>query len=97
MYLDEHRYVIKVLGMYYCSYVSDLDPNDLPVSEVLICSIRSIWVILHMRVTCQVPSDSLSAIPPGCYDCRLDVAIPAWMMQPESCSTPALSYRSPLS
>ena len=39
VYLDEHRYVIKVLGMYYCTYLSDLDLNDLPVSEVPLCSI----------------------------------------------------------
>ena len=37
VYLDEHRYVIKVLGMYCCTYVSDIDMSDLPVSEVLIC------------------------------------------------------------
>ncbi len=34
VYLDEHRYVIKVLGMYYCTYVSDIDMSDLPVSHL---------------------------------------------------------------
>ena len=41
VYLDEHRYVIKVLGMYYCSYFSDIDLNDLPVSDSSTCCVTT--------------------------------------------------------
>ena len=96
VYLDEHRYVIKVLGMYYCTYVSDIDMSDLPVSGLLICFPQSIWTALRTCLTCQVHSDSLITHPLGCNECRLHMAIPMHTVEPESCSVSALSHTFPL-
>ena len=91
VYLDEHRYVIKVLGMYYCTYVSDIDMSDLPVSGLLICFPQSIWAALHTCLICQVYSDSFTRHPVRCNECRFDITQLIAMMEPESCSVPALS------
>ena len=62
VYLDEHRYVIKVLGMYYCSYFSDIDLNDLPVSDSSTCCVTTHPVYLgqlgHLRAL-ETHSNSL--------------------------------------
>ena len=92
VYLDEHRYVIKVLGMYYCTYVSDMDMSDLPVSQLLICFPQSIWAALRTCLTCQVYSASLIRHPLRCMSASLDIAISIGTMEPESCSVPALSH-----